>query len=192
MSFFGNIHGQGGHGRGLMWDSTLGGWRWTEVMSSRYRDIAHSPIGASTATQTSGNTYVLILGGTTLPLITANGGLGVVRLDPADYLSTALTTKLRLGVSWETNAVAPANTMTVSLQPISTTGGGAAVNSITVGAAVTSVAIATPAATSSGHTDGADVNFPAAGLYVLTLTVSGTAAASASTVIRPRLQYRYV
>lgn len=115
--------------------------------------------------------------------------------DPSDWAANSRTTKLRLRVFWVTNAVAPATTFTFGLYPVATFGGAsAAVPTIaTLGTVITgsTVAVATPALSSSGAVTSSDFNAPAAGPYVPGVVIGATAGNS-SEVFTVQLQYRQV
>ena len=126
------------------------------------------------------NTFVAVAGTAT--------GQSMFYLDPGLYPAgvSSHTSKLRLRANVTTNAVAPACTNLVyALMPVATTGGasGAVPTVATVGAAVCSVTILTPNATTQTVGTGSQVAFPAAGWYCLQLTVgTGGTAANANTL----------
>lgn len=149
----------------------------------RTREFGSDAVGSATAT----TLRILYSGG---PLTLAQAGSAFA----AFYLDAAADgwTQCRVDLSVRTNAVAPATTFTATCSPVATWNGasGARPGVATVGAALASTAIASPAASSSNFSRSAGVAAPAAGFYVLTLQLSAANAANSLAEIRVRLQVK--
>lgn len=157
--------------------------RWSLI-----REIRNSSIGSATAA----GTYVVDPGGAILNATGANGGFQIFRLDPAEYPAgpSGATPLIRLRADLLCNAVAPGNTITASLLPVTAFAGasGALPTVSTVGAATVSVAFATPAASSQTSSTSATANFPSAGWFILAIVLTGAAATNALEQIGVRLE----
>jgi len=151
----------------------------------------------------AGTIYFMQAGGNAIADGTASGGANavsaadvVIDLDPTEFNANARTTKLNLRVTAIPNAVAPGVTFTTSLWPISTYAGAsgsvpliASVGTLTAGS---SVAIASPAATTRVTQVSGDFNCPAAGAYVLGTTFTGAVAAGSRVTFVATLSMRQV
>jgi hypothetical protein len=115
------------------------------------------------------------------------GALGVFYLDPADWPTSG---KVRLRVVAVTNTTAPAATFTVGLYPVTTSGGGASAVTVTLGTAVTTAAIPTPAASSQTTAVSGEIAVPAAGFYTLAVVIDTTMAANSSVMLRATAEGR--
>lgn len=116
--------------------------------------------------------------------------------DPADYTAGSRATKFRVRAQYLTNAVAPGTTWTVGLYPVATYGGASGafpqVSTLSAVVAGSTVAFATPGATTRSQGNSGDFAAPAAGYYVLAIVNSGIAAAGAQYMARAQLQLRQV
>lgn len=136
-----------------------------------------------------------LLGAGTLP--TSGGAVVVPRfpvaINAADLAIAGKTTQLRLEYILTTNGTAPASDFTLGLHPITGSGGGAGVVSMTMGAAVGStVTIVAPALGTSTRAVSAVFNLPTDGIYTLGVVPSANPAASAATLHMGKLQVRHV
>jgi hypothetical protein len=171
-----------------------------EPAFSAYKTILWGGGDATPAVVTGAGTYYLFGG----PVSSANsvvvgaGGLAAFafHLDPADVTASLRTNKLRLKVSCIVNAVAPATTLTVGLYPASTFGGGSGAQPTiaSVGAVLagSTVAFASPGASSVANQNSGDFNFPAAGHFVLMVAATGAMAANSQVQFMTQLQMRQV
>jgi hypothetical protein len=96
--------------------------------------------------------------------------------DPADYAVTGRSVKYRLWAGVVTNATAPAVTLTYSLNPVATWGTASTPTVATIGSALASVVITSPAASSRVIGTPVEFDAPAAGWYVFTIAISATTA----------------
>jgi hypothetical protein len=116
--------------------------------------------------------------------------IDVLHIAGADLAVTGKTTQLRVHAVVSCNATAPACTFTYSLCPL-TVAGGAGVITVTAGAAVGSVAIASPSASASTGAVGTAFTVPADGAYVLTTLPSVAQAANSFTVHNICVEFRH-
>jgi hypothetical protein len=122
-----------------------------------------------------------------------NAGLGVFYLDPAHYpTASPRTNKIRIAVSVMVNATAPAITYTYGLYPVTAVAGGAQAVTVTLGTVVagSTVAIASPGASSTNHGESTDIAFPSAGYYALGVVLSGIESGITCVAHRVALQTR--
>lgn len=115
----------------------------------------------------------------------------LVYLDPADWEVNAKAVKYRVRAQVYTNATAPAVTLTFGLYPVSTVAGAVGGITVTLGTVTSgsTVAIATPSASTKNQGNSGDFTAPAAGHYALgVVTSGGSTAASSWTVISAQLQ----
>lgn len=121
----------------------------------------------------------------------ASAGIGVFYFDPAFYTAAGYTT-MRTRVVTLVNATTPVSDFTTSLNPVTAVAGGAAVVTITAGAAVTgsSTLVSAPVANSMAHAESADFAIPAAGYYVLQMVNSANMVANSSLVSNVFLELR--
>jgi hypothetical protein len=165
-------------------------------MYSAYRTVvtAHS---AYLQNLTAGD-YMLgagnVLGETTDRAVSGSSLPQFFYLDDADFAISGRTLKLRVRAQVYTNATAPAITFTAGLFPVSSVTGGVQSFQATLGAVTSgsTVAIATPSASTSNQGNSGDFVFPADGHYVLGVTFSGTIAGNASGLICAQLQRRLI
>lgn len=132
----------------------------------------------------------------------AAGGAGAQVHDVASYFNFddfdagTRAVKLRLRAQLAVNAVAPGNTYTFGLYPVTTFGGTSGNKSIVtvIGALVagSNVAFATPGASAAQQSVSAEFTAPANGWYVLGLAVSAPAAANSWVAFLAQLQMRQV
>ncbi len=134
---------------------------------------------------------------TTTQLASANSTANVnsgLYLDDADYNVTGgPVPKLRLRATCLPNATAPAITFTFGLYPV-TVAGAADTLTMTLGTVVTgsTVAIASPPASTVTPGVGTDFTFPADGYYVLGVVYSGTLANNSTVNMQCALQLHHV
>lgn len=151
--------------------------------------------GVGSAAFTTGSTYMFSHANVGT-LAGVDSARSVVRIEPGDHAVSGRTAKMRLATTLLTNAVAPANTLTIALYPVLTFGGasGAAPTVATLGAAVTGSTgtFVTPAASASIYQATDDFDVPGAGWYVIGLTVNVAPAANAQQTVETTLQVRYV
>jgi hypothetical protein len=154
-----------------------------------YRELGYSGGGQSTnAFQTGASTWDI----STLSTAAGVASRGL-RFDPAAFAVTNRTVVLRLVFSVATNQVAPANTMTLGLYPVNFTAGvSGSANTYALGTVVTgsTVAVATPTASTRQAVVSADFTAPSAGWYTLGVAFSGAPAANARTDLDARIQQR--
>src|SRR5688500_7100403 len=129
---------------------------------SAYRTLLG--VGGPTDPDLAAGTYGI--GVNTLFATGANATPVAVYLAAADFSLTNRTTKLRLRAQVSTNATAPAITFTFGLYPV-TFAGGTDLLTATLGTVVTgsTVAIASPAASSTTQGNSGDFAFPSDGQY---------------------------
>lgn len=161
-----------------------------DALASTWRTIAEHTNGSSSAI--GPNTY--FVGGTGTLVGTGGsppGGVqGMFPLRASDYAVPGKTTKLRIAGVTMTNGTPPANTYTHGLHPVTSSGGvGAMV--LTLGAAVGSVAVATPPANDETPFYSAEFDLPPDGAYVLGVTYSAAGAANSIRNFIAQLQMRY-
>lgn len=107
----------------------------------------------------------------------------------ADYAVSGLTTQFRVQALTLTNPTAPAVNFTFGCQLIATLSGGASFLSIaSLVASPATVTRSAPAANSGLVDSTSDFTISSSGAYVLTVTTSGTPAASSATSLNVRLQ----
>lgn len=118
--------------------------------------------------------------------------LQTIHLDDADFTAPGRTIKLRLRAWVHTNATQPTITFTFDLYPV-TFAGAADVLTPSLGTAVgTSVAIASPAASSTVAGVSSDVTIPADGAYAIGLTTSGQLTNNAAVQVGAMLMRRHL
>lgn len=117
----------------------------------------------------------------------------LLAFDPADYAVSGLTVKFRVRASVATNATGPAITFTFGLYPV-TSAGAADNHSLTLGTVTSgsTVAIASPSASSVSTSAGSDFTPPSSGVYALGVALSGTVAASSCGLLMAQLDVRHV
>ena len=132
--------------------------------------------------------------GTGLAASAAGAGSAVHYIDPGLETANTRTTYYNLSATALVNATAPTVTFTVGLYPVTAVAGAAATLSVTLGTvtAGSTVAFTSPALDSLNHGVSGDFAAPAAGFFALAVVVSGSAAASSSTLISVRLMTRQV
>lgn len=111
----------------------------------------------------------------------------------ADFATASKTQKLRLRAQVLTNATAPAITLTFGLYPI-TVAGGAGTMAVTFGTVVSgsTVAHASPSASSITQGNSGDFTIPADGQYMVGVVYSGTLVTNALLSQTFQLQTRWV
>lgn len=126
-------------------------------------------------------------------LLAGVGPAAVKYFVAADYAVAGLTTKLRVRAQVSSNATASAITFTYGLYPV-TFSGGAGVLNVTLGTVVagTTVAIASPAASTVVSGVSTDATIPADGLYCLGVATSGSPASNHAALLSAELQVRNV
>lgn len=122
--------------------------------------------------------------------------LDIIYIDPNDYPSAGgMTAKLRIRCSLMVNDVAPTGNYTLGLHPVTRPGtsGGAGLNIMTLGAAVSgsTVTLNTPAADSINNIVGSDFAVPAAGHYCIGVVTTATVAASSHVHMSAALQLHH-
>lgn len=120
-------------------------------------------------------------------------GIDVFYLDDADWTVSGRTLKLRVRAQAYTNATAPAMTITAGLFPVSSVTGGVGANQATLGAVTSgsTVAFASPSASTTNQGNSGDFSFPADGHYALGFSASGAGAANSRVVLAIQLQLRW-
>jgi len=120
--------------------------------------------------------------------------VSLLYLDDANYAVAGVSLKLQVRGQLHTNATAPAITFTFGLYPITAVAGGASNLTYTAGAVVSgsTVAFASPGASSQNGSSSGDFAFPADGFYALGVVFSGTSAASSAFGLTTQLQLRAV
>jgi len=166
---------------------------------THYKEIER---GGALAVSLTAATFILFSGaalsGTNgaVAIGSANSAVMGFVFDPSDWLTNSRTTKLRLRVQCVTNAVAPGVTFTVGLYPISAYGGasGAAPTITTLGTVVSgsTVAFASPGATTNTVSNSGDFNAPAFGAYAMGVACSGTQAVNSQVLLSVQMQMRQV
>lgn len=113
--------------------------------------------------------------------------------DDADYTVTSTTPKLRVRAQIATNATQPTITFTVGLYPV-TTAGSADTLVFTLGTVVSgsTVAFASPTASTVSQSNSGDFTVPADGAYMFGVVTSGTLTNNNSSKLAAQLQIRSV
>lgn len=147
------------------------------------------------------NTYIIVGGGEIPTLPPKSGSEVAATIQPipvfhfakADYEVAGKTQKLRLRAQVSANATAPAVTFTPGLYPVTVAGGVGAIT-FTLGTVVTgsTVAIASPSASTVTQANSGDFTIPSDGAYVLGFACSGSPAANARGLLTAQLQTRNV
>lgn len=117
----------------------------------------------------------------------------LIYLSNSDYTIPNKTAVLRTRIAIAVNNVAPSATYKVGVYPInSTTSSGGSIT-LNAGSVVSSSqAIATtPSANSLTSFTSSDFSFPADGMYVMGLNISGNPASGTATIVTGRLEYRH-
>jgi len=153
-----------------------------------------------TGTASTSTVYVLMMGNA-ITNGTLSGGANPVGvydsllyLDPAEYAANSRVTKLNLRVAAVPNTSAPGTTFTTSLYPIATYAGASQPLPATVGTLISgsSVAIASPGASTLVTATSGDFNMPAAGAYLIGVTLSGIPTGASQTALIATLSMRQV
>lgn len=113
-----------------------------------------------------------------------------------DIAVAGKTTRMRLRVSWLTNATAPGITITWGLYPVTGLAGGAGLISVTMGTVIagSTAAAVTPAVTTAGVSTGASFDFSAitgGTAYILGVAGSGSQAANSLVAANAILEMRH-
>lgn len=113
-------------------------------------------------------------------------------IDDADYTISGRTPKLRLRAQVSTNATQPTITFTVGLYPV-TFAGGADSLTLTAGTVVSgsTVAIVSPAASSTTQGNSGDFSLPGDGQYCLAVVTSGQLTNNNASLIGAQLQLHW-
>lgn len=161
--------------------------------NSVYKTLLSS--GGVLSTDRIAGTYTFTEAGSLLASGSTVGGNGLtaIYLDDADYSVGSLTAKLRMRAQVSTNATQPTLTFTVGLYPVTVTGAADAITA-TLGTVVSgsTVAIASPAASTVTSGVGSDFNIPADGLYVMGVVTSATLTNNNVSLVNMSLQTRNV
>jgi len=117
----------------------------------------------------------------------------MIYFDDADATATSLIQKLRLRAQVNTNNASPTITFTFGLYPV-TFAGGTDTFTVTLGTVVSgsTVAIASPAATSTTSANSGDFTIPSDGQYALGLVTSATMTTASAALLTAQLQTRSV
>jgi len=185
----------GTNGTLYLFDGT--GWVQVNGVAAAFTTFKDLPFAREMVVTSAGGTGPLLMGrgnnaGNALPCDLATTAL---EFDPADWAAGGRSTMMRLRGSCVVNAVAPAATLTISLFPVTTTGGasGVAPTITAVGGAVGgvggSVVIVSPAASSTTRFQ-IEFAAPAAGIYALGAICSRAVATGSSCALLGRLQVR--
>jgi hypothetical protein len=140
-------------------------------------------------------TYMLLSTGKEFALsgaLLASEGPVLVPIVAADHTVSGLATKLRLRAILACNAAAPGITFTFGLYPVSFGSTGFSITP-TLGTVVpnTTVAFASPGASTENLGVSSEIDLPADGVYVLGVNLSGTPAASTQ-FLAAHVQTRHV
>jgi hypothetical protein len=164
--------------------------------SGAYTTYRNYVKGMSSALWTTTSNPIFLLGSTPYGLATSDSARAAFYIDPADHAVAGRTAKMRIASHLITNAVAPANTLTIGLYPVLTFGGssGNPPNIATVDTPVagSTVAYITQAASTAEYQASSDFNIPSAGWYAIGFVVSANAAANSLQTVDTILQVRYV
>lgn len=160
------------------------------VVDSYYKTIMS--IDGSIIPGTAGGTYILTQLGQQ-----ANPATNVVMpafryLDSARYPSGTRSQKLSLSAALLVDGTAPATNIAFGLREITAVGGAAGATTLTVGATLMAFTFTTPSANSRNHQEAADIVFPAASYYVLSVDIGGTIAANCTMSYNVNLDFRAV
>lgn len=139
------------------------------------------------------NTFYMDSAGTLRVNSALTGNAPVVfHLIAADYAVAGKTSKLSMRASCIVNGFGPAMTLTTGLYPVTAITSGSNVMGVTLGTVVagSTVAFASPSASSINVGVSGDFNFPSDGLYAIGLVTSGTSASQSATAINSYLRYR--
>jgi hypothetical protein len=117
-----------------------------------------------------------------------------IYFDDADYTISGKTQRLRVRGQCYTNQTAPALTMTLGLYPISSVAGTSDAVNLTLGTVVSgsTVAFASPSASSLNQGNSGDFAIPADGHYVPGVAFSANLPAGSGVILAIQLQTRYV
>lgn len=117
----------------------------------------------------------------------------IIYFDDADFTLSGLTPKLRVRFQVATNATAPAITFTAGLYPVTVAGGADAIT-YTAGTVVSgsTVAHATPSASTITAGTSGDFTVPSDGAFLLAVVTSGSIANNAVASCHAQLQVRAV
>jgi len=117
----------------------------------------------------------------------------MIYFDDADATATSLIQKLRLRAQVNTNNASPTITFTFGLYPV-TFAGGTEVFTVTLGTVVSgsTVAIASPAATSTVSANSGDFTIPSDGQYALGCVTSAMMPDTSAALLTAQLQTRSV
>lgn len=137
---------------------------------------------------------VLLQSATSTSVATSRPAPVMDYFDDADFTISGRTQKLRLRAQLLTNATVPAITLTSGLYEITAVAGGTDALTVTVGAAVSgsTVAFASPAASTRHQNNSGDFTIPADGHYALCVATSAAMTANAVAVVSAQLQTRHV
>jgi hypothetical protein len=164
-----------------------------KVRREAWASCSNSGIAAS-------GTYLMCIDGGGSPLAAGAGSaLATQRafyIDPADHAASPRAAKWRLRFGSITNAVAPGVTMTLGLYPVTGWGGASGSNAIvqTVGTVTSgsTVAIATPGASSVVQQVTSDFVIASAGWYSLGIVFNAAIALNSFVSLSTVLQFRQV
>lgn len=157
----------------------------------RHLYVANAAVSSLASATTYGfsNTGVAVASG-----VSGTVNIPILLWTAADYLVANKNTRMRLVVSIGVNTVAPTDTLTFGLSPVSAVGGASGQSSYTLGAHVTgsTVAFVTPAANVATSTSGADFVPPADGRYAITVIPTGAQAAGSVVTLTASFQIHHV
>lgn len=204
-------HASGGHSGSWLANSSVTDAKLASPNNSVYRTLlfASAPLtqGIAAATRLlvgTGTQYAAgsmssvnvppLSGGNLLDTTSSySGGQGFIYFDDADYTVGSLTQKLRVRAQVNTNATQPTITFTIGLYPV-TFAGGTNLLTATLGTVVSgsTVAIASPAASSTTQGNSGDFTIPSDGQYVLGVVTSGAVTTNNASLVTAQLQTRSV
>jgi hypothetical protein len=160
--------------------------------AGRYRTIFE--VNGVLPADSAAGTWFPLLSGLMSPSGTAtDNAIALFYFDDADYTISGLTVKLRLRFQVAANATQPLLTFTAGLRPI-TVAGTTDLLAYTAGTAVSgsTVALASPAASTITQGNSGDFTIPADGAYSLAVLTSGTLTNNSAVSCHAQLAVRAV
>lgn len=172
------------------------GAEYPPAVAHSWQDVINESGRGPSTTITGAATYIYS-GASGLVLSTNTAaGVGTKEFSPAWYVLAGHSLMLRCIWGLHTNDVAPANSFTFGLYPVTAVGGVSGNNTtVTVGTVVpgTTGTFTTPSAdTVATAIVVTEISAPSAGLYILGFTSTGASASGATVVARGRVQVRNV
>jgi hypothetical protein len=156
--------------------------------------ISMRTYGFLTSANTGTGTF-MINGSYVASATTGASPIYLLPITGSEYAVAGKTTKLRLRTAWATNNVAPGNTATLGLYPVSVSGtAGAGLWQITLGTVVSgsTVVVTTPGPNTASPVVGSDFTIPADGLYTVGVSLSAGGAANSAIQFSTGVGMRWV